>query len=256
MNTLVVIDDEFIVIEALRTMISRAQLDISIVGTADNGLDGLKMIQKTKPDIVITDIRMPGMDGLNMIEQAAKDHPVCAYIIISGYREFEYAKRAMALNVMDYVEKPILLANIVAALNRADKHLTVLRCLKNIQAMEQEKHIAKAESKNKTVNLVLEYIHSNYDRDIGLNDLAQAADLTPAYLCNLFKECVGTSYIKYLTSVRLDRAKQMLKSGEKAMRVSEKVGYSDYHYFCRVFKKSTGMTPNEYKDQSALRPLS
>ncbi len=256
MSTLVVIDDEYIVIDAVRAMIARAQLDITLVGSANNGIDGLEVIRATKPDIVITDIRMPGMDGLNMLEQAAKDHPVCAYIIISGYREFEYARRAMALNVLDYVEKPILLASIVAALTRADKHLAVLRCLRNIQAMEQEKHIAKAETKNKAVSMVLDYIHSNYDRDIGLSDLAQAADLTPAYLCNLFKECVGMSYIKYLTSVRLDRAKQMLQSGEKAMRVSEKVGYSDYHYFCRVFKKCTGMTPNEYKDHSSLRPLS
>ncbi len=250
MNTLVVVDDEFIVIEAVRAMIERAQLDVTVVGSADNGIDGLKVILKEKPDIVITDIRMPGLDGLTMIEKAVPEHPVCCWIVISGYREYEYARRALALDVLDYVEKPILLNNIVSALTRAGKHLEVMRHLKIMEAVEQEKETVKAESRNKAVSSVLEYIHANFDRDIGLNDLAAATGLTTAYLCNLFKDCVGVSYIKYLTSIRLDHAKRLLQSGEKPTKVSEKVGYSDYHYFCRVFKKYTGVTPGEYREHT------
>jgi YesN/AraC family two-component response regulator len=250
MNTLVVVDDEFIVVEAVRAMIERAGLDVTMVGSADNGLDGLGVILREKPDIVITDIRMPGLDGLTMIEQASEKHPVCAYIVISGYREYEYARRALALNVLDYVEKPILLNSIVSALTRAGKHLEGLRHLRILEAVGQEKEAVRVESRNKAVNSVLDYIHENFSRDIGLNDLSEATGLAPAYLCNLFKECVGVSYIKYLTSVRLDHAKRLLQSGEKAMKVSEKVGYSDYHYFCRVFKKYTGVTPGEYREHA------
>ncbi len=250
MNTLVVVDDEFIVIEAVRAMIERAGLDVQMVGSADNGADGLSVILREKPDIVIADIRMPGLDGLTMIERAAKEHPVCAYIVISGYREYEYARRALALNVLDYMEKPILLQNVVSALTRAGKQLETMRRLKILEAVEQDRETVKAESRNKAVSSVLDYIHANFDRDIGLNDLAQATGLTTAYLCNLFKECVGVSYIKYLTSIRLDHAKRMLQCGEKATKVSEKVGYSDYHYFCRVFKKYTGVTPGEYREHT------
>ena len=109
--------------------------------------------------------------------------------------------------------------------------------------------MVKAETKNKAISRVLAYIHENFQKDIDLNELAETAELTPAYLCILFKECVGMPYIKYLTAVRVDSAKQMLQNGQKAIRVSQEVGYSDYHYFCRVFKKCTGMTPNEYKEQ-------
>ena len=250
MNTLVVIDDEYIVIEAIRVMIKRAQLQVEIVGTANNGLDGLQMIRALQPDIVITDIRMPGLDGLSMIEQASAQLSVCAYIIISGYAEFQYAKRAVALSVLDYIEKPILIQNIVGTLERAEKHLEALRHLEKINMLEQAKQMERAETKNKAVDRVLAYIHGNYQKDIGLNELAEAAELTPVYLCKLFKECVGTPYIKYLTAIRVDQAKQMLQMGQKAMHVSQEIGYSDYHYFCRVFKKCTGMTPNEYKTQT------
>jgi two-component system response regulator YesN len=224
--------------------------DQMLAAVADNGLDGLGVILREKPDIVITDIRMPGLDGLTMIERASEQHPVCAYIVISGYREYEYARRALALNVLDYVEKPILLNSIVSALTRAGKHLEGLRHLKILEAVGQEKETARVESRNRAMNSVLDYIHENFSRDIGLTDLSEATGLVPAYLCNLFKECVGVSYIKYLTSVRLDHAKRLLQSGEKAMKVAEKVGYSDYHYFCRVFKKYTGVTPGEYREHS------
>lgn len=250
MNTLVVVDDEFIVVSAVRAMIERAGLDVRMVGSADNGVDGLAVILREKPDIVIADIRMPGMDGLTMIEKAVLEHPVCAFIVISGYREYEYARRALALNVLDYVEKPILLASVVSALTRAGKQLEVMRRVRILEAVDKEKETVRAESRNRAVKSILDYIHQNFDRDISLNDLSTATGLAPAYLCNLFKECVGVSYIKYLTSVRLDHAKRMLRDGEKATKVFERVGYSDYHYFCRVFKKYTGVTPGEYREHA------
>ena len=73
------------------------------------------------------------------------------------------------------------------------------------------------------------------------------------YLSGLFKENTGISYVKYLTGVRMNNAKKLLAEGEKAMVVAEKVGYREYNYFCRVFKKQEGITPTEYRDQMKNR---
>ena len=68
-----------------------------------------------------------------------------------------------------------------------------------------------------------------------------------AYLSVLFKNEVGTSYVKYLTNMRITQAKKLLKDGHKVNEVSEMVGYSNYRYFSDIFKKHVGLTPNEYK---------
>ncbi|MDO4650102.1 MAG: helix-turn-helix transcriptional regulator, partial [Eubacteriales bacterium] len=81
-----------------------------------------------------------------------------------------------------------------------------------------------------------------------LNELADRARMSTAYLSVLFKSEVGTSFIKYLTELRIKKAKGLLKQGLKVKDVSEQVGYSNYRYFCDIFKKYTGQTPHEYKE--------
>lgn len=113
MNTLVVIDDERIVLEAVKAMIERTKLDFDVVATAQNGIDGIAVIRDKRPDVVITDIRIPGLDGLSLIEETMEELPDTVYIVISGYREFEYARKALSLKVLDFIDKPITLEKVV-----------------------------------------------------------------------------------------------------------------------------------------------
>ena len=76
-------------------------------GTAENGSVCLKRIREERPDIVITDIRMPGMDGLELIRQVKEEGFTCRFVIISGYQQFEYARRALRYDVEDYLLKPV-----------------------------------------------------------------------------------------------------------------------------------------------------
>ena len=124
MPNLVVIDDERIVVEWVRTMISRSPGNYQVVGSAGNGIQGLAVIRQKKPDIVITDIRIPGMDGLSLIEQVRTEFPGTAFIVISGWQEFSYAQRALKLQVMDYIDKPLNQEKLFSALERASAFLT------------------------------------------------------------------------------------------------------------------------------------
>ena len=87
-----------------------------VVGTAKSGTDGLKLIQKYEPEIILSDIRMPEIDGLTMLEAASVKSKI---IIISAYEEFSYAKRAIKLNVVDYITKPVRIESINAAVDLA-----------------------------------------------------------------------------------------------------------------------------------------
>ncbi|MDY3918741.1 MAG: response regulator [Candidatus Limivivens sp.] len=354
MLNLVVIDDEKIVVEWVKTVIERSGTEYQVVGSAGNGIRGLAVVRQKKPDIVITDIRIPGLDGLSLIEQTAAELPQTAFIVISGYQDFEYAKRALELQVLDYIDKPLNQEKLFGALKRAAENVaqkrkfhflldnqqediqesaricrkiseefslilekesadTVLlflegaleeientgislehykdECAKNIylamEALQERTHginlsrnavpyaevrqlhsfeevrlytletirdlssairVPKKSPKSRDIKVLLDYIDTHYTQDIGLSELAELVNMSPANLSIFFKEQVGMSYIKYLTRIRIDRAKDLLRSGEKASDIGEMVGYNDYRYFSQVFKKLEHMTPSEYRD--------
>ena len=102
MYRLVVIDDEYIVVQGIKALISRLKLDYEVVGAAYDGIQGLEVIRSEKPDVVITDIRIPGLDGLSVIEAAKEECPDTYFIVISGYSEFVYAQRALTLGYCWY----------------------------------------------------------------------------------------------------------------------------------------------------------
>ena len=99
MYRLVVIDDEYLVVEGIKAMIARQKLQYEVVGWAYDGICGLEVVEREKPDLVITDIRIPGLDGLSLIESARESCPETIFVVISGYTEFEYARRALSMGV-------------------------------------------------------------------------------------------------------------------------------------------------------------
>ena len=101
MYRLVVIDDEYIVVQGIKALISRLKLDYEVVGAAYDGIQGLEVIRSEKPDVVNTDIRIPGLDGLSVIEAAQDEWPDPECIVIWGACAFGYAQRARPLGVKD-----------------------------------------------------------------------------------------------------------------------------------------------------------
>lgn len=93
------------------------------------------------------------------------------------------------------------------------------------------------------------YITNYYFEDISLDGLAELAGLNRSYLSHIFKEYFGISYIKYLTHVRIEKAKEFLVEGYKVKDVCNKVGYANYRHFCYIFRENTGMTPDGYRFQ-------
>ncbi|MBQ0166214.1 MAG: response regulator [Treponema sp.] len=102
-----IVEDEFRIREGLEKLTARLSSDYEVVGTAENGVQGLELIRSKRPDIVITDIRMPEMDGLEMITRAVEEKLPVKVIVLSAYSEFDYARRAMKLGVTEYLLKPL-----------------------------------------------------------------------------------------------------------------------------------------------------
>ncbi|WP_426452449.1 helix-turn-helix domain-containing protein [Paenibacillus sp. S-38] len=103
----VLVDDEKGIVDGLQKLMGRYIPECEIAGVAYNGLEGAQLIQACKPDIVITDIRMPHADGLDMIAMLQEAGCKAKYILLSGYADFEYARKGMRLGVQHYINKPV-----------------------------------------------------------------------------------------------------------------------------------------------------
>lgn len=107
MIELLLVDDETYVIDSLNATIPWASLGISEVYTASSAAEALRLLEEQPMDILVTDIRMPEMDGLELIEQVSKRWPNVRCLLLTGYSDFEYAKRAIRLQAFDYILKPV-----------------------------------------------------------------------------------------------------------------------------------------------------
>jgi len=107
MLKVILADDEKKVIFLLQRLIDWEQMGYEIAGIAHDGLSALRLIEETQPQLLVTDIRMPGCSGIDLIRRARELQPALHCIIISGYREFEYAQKAIKYGVEDYLLKPL-----------------------------------------------------------------------------------------------------------------------------------------------------
>lgn len=130
MYKLFIVDDEELVIDGLTSCIEWSDYNIEVIGSATNGKTAYDLVTANNPDIVITDIRMPGMNGLDLIEKVRTEKPDILFVIFSGYNEFEYARKALQLETVDYLIKPVDLDELTRAIckvieryekNKADK---------------------------------------------------------------------------------------------------------------------------------------
>ncbi|MDO4324619.1 MAG: response regulator [bacterium] len=107
MKKILVVDDEPMVLRGISLILEQSHLDIDQILSAENGIEALFLIENEKPDLVLTDIRMPKLDGIELTRLISEQYPEVSVIIISGYDDFAYARKAIQYGVKDYILKPV-----------------------------------------------------------------------------------------------------------------------------------------------------
>ncbi len=120
-----IVDDEKFERVLIRKGINWEVNGFEIIGEAESSLAALDFIRLHKPDVVITDVNMPYMDGLELTEHIRKEHPLCRVVIVTGYREFEYAQKAVKLGVEDFLLKPISLQEIAQTATKLKERISL-----------------------------------------------------------------------------------------------------------------------------------
>lgn len=267
MYRLLIVEDVKTVREAIAKSIDWSDLGIVLAGTAENGAEALERLDEFRPDILLTDIGMPRMNGIDLIAQVMRLRPDTKCIILSGLNEFEHARQALKLHVMDYVLKPVDPEEIRRVLRRAATMIRQEReerdrlDLAGQLAKEKLPHLAEqlaiAElgggnaKKKKLVDQALEYVRQHVrERELSLAAIACHIGLSEKYLNQIVKEVTGATLNHAVIRMRMEEAAVLLRDpNARIYEICDQIGYSDQDHFRESFKKQFGLTPTEFRNK-------
>ena len=188
-------------------------------------------------DIVIMDINIPIINGLKVIQLSRVKYPSMAFVIVSGYDDFSYCREALRLQITDYILKPVNYEEFGSCIDRL-----------KISLYNNEVKEKPVVEKERVITGITKYMQEHLSEEVSLHILSEEFHLNSQYISQLFKNEIGVNFLTYLTNIRMEHAKKLLLSTSLSIaEVSEQSGYGDYRVFTKVFKKSEGITPSQYR---------
>lgn len=233
---LLIADDENLELKVLEKTVKKHFVEELEIFASSNGRKASQICDEVKPDIALLDIEMPGMNGIELAKYIKEKYADCIIIFITAYDRFDYAIEAMHIKAFDYLLKPWKEERLCELINTA---------IENVRSMQKTDSIVHSQK-----DIIKDYIDRNYKKDISAKDVAGILGYSDVYFSKVFKQLFDDNFINYLTKIRIDRAKLLLKDiSFNIKEVGKSVGYADSNYFTKVFKRSIGMSPSEYRNR-------
>ena len=261
MYRLLVVDDEKLIAEGMRKAIDRLALFETRV--AHSGAQALSIIDAERVHAMLLDISMPDMDGMDLMRALGDraDRPLT--IVISGYDEFAYARQALTYGAVDYVLKPVdsddvaemgrrLFALLEARAQEAAESARMKAMLSELlseRTAADDEAAPPADAPQRAAERARRAIAERFcERNLSVNALSAALGYSPNYLGNMFKRAYGMSINDCINQHRVAEAKRLMDETDMmAYEIAFKVGFSDQHYFSKIFKRHAGASPSEYR---------
>lgn len=243
-----IIDDEFLIREGIKKKIRLSQFEV--VYDTDDGHVFLEDLTKGKIeiDILLMDIRMPKISGLEIAERLRKLNFKIPIILLSGYSEFEYARKAILLEIDNYLLKPVGVEELNEALQILE---TKLGRIENKKEEAETRLVRKVKTGKETVEEIRVWIKNHYSEHITLKETAEKFFINRSHLARLFKEVSGQTFNEFLTEVRMEKACELLGNQKYNLEdVARLTGYEDKKYFQKVFVKIKGINVQKFKEQN------
>lgn len=232
---ILIVDDERLVRFSLRSMLEESGPGRFEVVEASNGAEMIRSFEEVVPDVALVDIKMPGMDGLTAIETIDEEQRKrTAWVILTAQQTFDAAQRAIRLGASDYLLKPV------------DPD-SLLRVVENLE--EQLMPVAPAgelATDNPLVQRAAQWSAEHLRESIGLAQAAEAVGVSANYLSTVFHQHAGLTFTQYLTRLRMEEARRLLREqGGTVRAVAERVGYQSHRHFARRYHAHFGHYPSE-----------
>lgn len=244
---MLIIDDEAYVRTQLRSCIDWVQLNVQIVGEADNGLSGLALAKKLEPQIVICDIHMPYLDGVSFALQLHESAPATQIIFISAYSDKEQMQQAIRLNVVDYLFKPYKLSDLASAVEAAIDRLATKNPV--------------AHSKGDALMELLNRLDSPGDMGTYLTAVPMKVDFRKPFFCLIARpsSSLSSSEVSGFITHTIERQRWLSQFTDKFQALMQQRFHSMYESCCIdhtcIAYINAGSFSTIQQVQSALSPL-
>lgn len=241
-------DDEPWVLLGLKNMIDWRENNFVICGEATDGFKAWERICNTRPDLVLSDIQMPGINGIELISRIREEGLDTEVVIISGYSEFEYAREGLKYGCADYLLKPVDEEELIKCLRKIEERRRRKEGERSQEAGIIERPVTEGwQSESGIAQAMLRYMQEHYGK-VTQQRLAEEFNMSVSAVSQVIKRNTKKSYSEHLLSIRMQAAQELLRSsGDGIETIAEKVGYGDYFYFMKVFKKATGISPSAFR---------
>ena len=247
MYTMIVVDDEREIRKGFCGYFPWAELGFTILADFSSAQEADEFLRHHAVDVVVTDIKMLGMSGLELIESENRRAPKTRFVVVSGYRNFDYARQAMRFGVKHYLVKPIKYAQIVEEFRQIRAELDESQRLQEPIQFARFPESQTPDVQGEAVRRVKEFIHAHYE-DATLESAATVVKMNPHYLSTFFRQQTGMKFSDYLTRARMKEASRLLlRTSMQIQDIARRVGYTTANSFSRSFRQYCGMTPKEFR---------
>ena len=245
MYRVILVDDEAIFLDFMRSVIDWGSWQCEIVGCAEDGRRALDLIRKQKPDISFVDVNIPLADGLEVCRQVREKGLNTKLVIVTAHDEFQIAYQAIKMGINDFLLKPF---------DREELEKCLKKVLLELSGTEQSAEVERAEESSTKFELMAaaidDYLEKHYsDSKLSLQTLSLDMSFESSYLRRIYKAARGITIMQRLESIRLEAARRLLTSSRyQVQEISAMTGFSDTYYFSKRFKQMTGVTPTAYRN--------
>lgn len=257
---LLIVDDEILAIQGLVDDMDWKKLDFDEVFTANSYAQAVNIMNKQEIDVLLCDIEMPLRSGVELVRWAKERKPELECIFLTCHAEFSFAKQAIQMGCLDYILKPAETEEVENCLKKATEKLRSLRKLPEKECGREEPSVSRTAEKiigdsprtKDAVELAEFYIMQHLTENLSLEEVAAEACVSPTHLTRLFKKRHQMGVVDFVTEKKMALAEELMTQENLTVSyIASKLGYSNYSYFTKVFKKYTGKTPTEYKKELA-----
>jgi len=230
------VDDDHLIIDQFVRKAVFNEYRYEIIGSSTDPEEAVNEIRSLSPDVIITGLKMQKMTGIEMMKTLMSGGCKAEFVILCTYKDLAEVRRLFLIHRFEYLVKPVDDNGLIIILHRLSDKLTLAPPGKNIV------------SSSKELNEIIAYLTNYSAMRHTLESISEKWDINPNTVCNLFAKHLDTTFIAFLTGLRMDHAEEMLKTTDKSIKeVAYLCGYNDYFYFCRVFKEKNNCTPTEFR---------
>lgn len=217
----------------------------------ENGQDAWEYILNKTPDIVITDIMMPLMSGTELCLKIKSDINLChiPVVMLTAKTTHEAKLEGLQMGADAYVPKPFSMEELDAQINNILSARKILKTKLMDLARFEGLSVPTTNQEQAFIEKVLSIIEENIDKnELDVQYMADKLNISRSNLHTKIKSLMNMNTSEFINTVRINRAKELMTDSKYTLsEIAYKVGYNDAAYFTRIFKKTTGKTPGEFR---------